>query len=93
MKSTSRFFFPGGRIDDTVYGILFAMTRKEKLIASILNNPKSVRFDDACKVAEQLGFVHKGGQGSHRAFMKDGEPAGLSEQKWVDPALSGTPVD
>lgn len=65
---------------DTVFSIIWIMTRKEKQMAAILNNPKAVRFEDACKVAERLGFVHKGGQGSHRAFMRDGEPVGLNFQ-------------
>ncbi len=56
------------------------MTKRTKLIASILNSPKAVRFEDACKVAEWLGFIHKGGQGSHRAFGKDGEPILLNFQ-------------
>jgi hypothetical protein len=41
------------------------MTKKGKLIASVLQNPKAVRFDDACKVALELGFIHHGGKGSH----------------------------
>lgn len=56
------------------------MTKKDKLIAAIFNNPKAVRFEDACKMAERLGFIHKGGQGSHRAFGKDGEPIMLNFQ-------------
>ena len=44
------------------------MTKREKLLAAIRTNPKTVRFEDACKVAERLGFTHKGGQGSHRVF-------------------------
>ena len=56
------------------------MTRREKLLASIHANPKTVRFADACKVAEKLGFAHKGGQGSHRAFGRAGEPDLLNFQ-------------
>ena len=56
------------------------MSKLEKLIAGIRNNPKGVRFDDACKVANLLGFIHKGGRGSHRAFAKDGEPFILNFQ-------------
>jgi hypothetical protein len=33
------------------------MSRKEKLFAAIRANPKSVRFEDACKVALLLGFI------------------------------------
>ena len=53
---------------DIVYSIIFVVTRRAKLLTAIRNNPKAVRFEDACKVAEWLGFGHKGGQGSHRAF-------------------------
>jgi hypothetical protein len=56
------------------------MTKKEKLLAAILGNPKGVRFEDACKVAELLHFKHKGGQGSHRAFAREGEPELLNFQ-------------
>jgi hypothetical protein len=42
------------------------MTTKEKLLAAIRNNPKSVRFEDACRVARLLGFTYTSGEGSHR---------------------------
>ena len=44
------------------------MTKKEKLIASVLHNPKAVRFDDACKIALEIGFINQGGKGSHSVF-------------------------
>ena len=56
------------------------MGRRAKLIEAVRNNPSDVRFDDACKIAEWLGFVHKGGQGRHRAYHKTGEPIGLNFQ-------------
>ncbi len=56
------------------------MNRRVKLIEAIRNNPKDVRFGDACKVAEELGFNHSGGQGSHRAFSRKGEPIALNFQ-------------
>lgn len=56
------------------------MNTKSKRIAAILANPKQVRMSDACKVAEQLEFVHVGGAGSHRAYMRAGEPVGLNFQ-------------
>lgn len=56
------------------------MNQVRKLIAAILANPKAVRFDDACKAAELLGFIHKGGKGSHRAFARPGEPELLNFQ-------------
>ena len=56
------------------------MTKREKLLAGICNNSKAVRFDDACCATELLGFIHKGGQGSHRAFARPGEPELLNFQ-------------
>lgn len=56
------------------------MNRARKLLDAILVSPKGVRFDDACKAAELLGFTHKGGQGSHRAFARPGEPELLNFQ-------------
>ena len=56
------------------------MSSRKKLLAAIRNNPRGVRFDDACKVAEWLGFVWKGGKGAHRAFSRTGEPVGLTFQ-------------
>lgn len=56
------------------------MNSKTKLLAAIERNPVQVRFVDACRAAELLGFVHKGGAGSHRAFARAGEPVGLNFQ-------------
>jgi predicted RNA binding protein YcfA (HicA-like mRNA interferase family) len=56
------------------------MNTKAKLLASILSNPKQVRFADACKAAELLGFVHTGGRGSHRTFIREDEPLMLNFQ-------------
>jgi len=56
------------------------MVRRDKLLAAIRANPKAVRFDDACKLAEYIGFTHKSGQGSHRAFGRPGEPDLLNFQ-------------
>lgn len=54
------------------------------LVAAIRNNPRDVRFDDACKVARWLGFSATGGKGSHAAFCRPGEPTGLNFQKLKD---------
>jgi hypothetical protein len=56
------------------------MSRRDKLITSIINNPKDVRFHDACKAAEWIGFVRKRGNGSHQRFLRPGEPIGLNFQ-------------
>jgi predicted RNA binding protein YcfA (HicA-like mRNA interferase family) len=57
------------------------VNRYAKLILSICNNPKNVRFEDACKVAEELGFKGKGGKGSHNSFSRTGERVGLNFQR------------
>lgn len=56
------------------------MNAKLKLLQAVQRNPQQVRFTDACKAAELLGFTHRGGKGSHRAFARTGEPAGLNFQ-------------
>lgn len=56
------------------------MNVKTKLLLAIMANAKQVRFHDACKAAEMLGFVHKGGAGSHVAYARTGEPVGLNFQ-------------
>ena len=39
------------------------MNTQAKLLAAIVANPREVRFADACKAAQLLGFVYKGGAG------------------------------
>ena len=56
------------------------MSKREKLLARILNNPAGVRFEDACKTAEFIGFARKGGAGSHCTYAKPGEPVMLNFQ-------------
>lgn len=56
------------------------MAQLRKLIDSIRNNPRNVRFDDACKAARALGFAHEGGAGSHRTFARPEEPLQLNFQ-------------
>ncbi len=56
------------------------MTRRKKLLTAIRNNPVAVRFEDACKAAEMLGFKHKGSKGSHRTYGREDEPLLLNFQ-------------
>ena len=56
------------------------MTRQGKALAAIRANPIAVRFDEAGKIEGKLGFTHKGGQGSHRAFGRQDEPDLLNFQ-------------
>lgn len=61
-------------------GRIRRMSRQAKLYAAIRNNPRAVRFDDACKAARHLGFAYEGGSGSHRVFKRKGEPVQLNFQ-------------
>jgi predicted RNA binding protein YcfA (HicA-like mRNA interferase family) len=45
------------------------MSRREKLLAKIKNNPKGVRFEDLTKLLEWYGFELKRVRGSHHAYM------------------------
>jgi hypothetical protein len=56
------------------------MTRREKLLAAIRDNPRGVRFADACRAAEVIGFVRAGGKGSHVVYARAGEPTILNFQ-------------
>ena len=56
------------------------MTKREKLLNRIRNNPKAVRFEDACKIAQSLGFIYEGRGGSHQVFKRKGEPLQLNFQ-------------
>jgi hypothetical protein len=56
------------------------VTRRAKLLAGIRNNPKGVRFGDACKAAEAVGFARAGGKGSHTVYARPGEPVILNFQ-------------
>jgi hypothetical protein len=57
------------------------LSKRRKLFDAIRNNPKDVGFDDACKVAELLGFTGKSSRGSHHAFARPGERQGLNFQR------------
>jgi hypothetical protein len=56
------------------------MTKTSKLIEAIRNNPKTVRFDEACKIAVKMGFSCSGGKGSHQVFKRLNEPVQLNFQ-------------
>jgi len=47
---------------------------------AIRNNPVNVRYDDACKAAEWIGFRLRGQVGSHKTFARPGEPVMLNFQ-------------
>lgn len=48
------------------------MTRRRKLIDKARDNPAGVRFREICLLAEHMGFIKRGGKGSHIVFEKEG---------------------
>ena len=56
------------------------MTKQEKQLEALRSNPRAVRFEDACKIAERLGFSRQGGKGSHRTYGRSDEPLLLNFQ-------------
>jgi len=57
-----------------------SVARDSELLAAIRANPQNVRFRNACRAAQLLGFVHEGGRGAHRVFKRKGEPMQLNFQ-------------
>jgi len=56
------------------------MTQKDKLIEKARNNPAGVRFRELCLLAEHMGFIKRGGKGSHVVYEKEGVPEILTFQ-------------
>jgi hypothetical protein len=49
------------------------MSKREKLLSRLQNSLNDVRFEEACKIAEWIGFKRKGGKGSHCTYAHEGE--------------------
>lgn len=45
------------------------MSKREKLLAAVRNNPRDVRFEDLVRLIEALGFVFDRQAGSHRIYV------------------------
>ena len=46
--------------------------KKRQLYEEIKRNPKNIRFQRICKVAEAFGFIMRKGKGSHYIFVRPG---------------------
>jgi predicted RNA binding protein YcfA (HicA-like mRNA interferase family) len=46
------------------------MTKQEKLLARIRNNPRAVTFDELAKLLEWRGFTLRGTSGSHHVYVR-----------------------
>ena len=45
---------------------------KSQMLEELKRNPKNVRFERLCKIAEAFGFRFRGGKGSHRVYVREG---------------------
>ena len=45
---------------------------KQRSFAEIKGNPRNIRFNKICNIAEAFGFRFRGGKGSHRIYVKEG---------------------
>ncbi len=45
--------------------------KKRRLFEELKKNPKNVRFEKLCKIAEAFGFRFRGGKGSHRIYVQE----------------------
>ena len=57
------------------------MSRNKKLLDAIRNNPKDVRYEDALRAADLIGFTSTGGSGSHCTRSRQGELVQLNFQR------------
>lgn len=48
------------------------MSKKSKLLQKARENPGGLRYDEAIKLAEENGFVKRGGKGSHETMKRPG---------------------
>jgi predicted RNA binding protein YcfA (HicA-like mRNA interferase family) len=48
------------------------VSRKEKLLHAIRNNPTNVRFEELKKILESIGYTAVNRGGSHYVFTKEG---------------------
>ncbi len=45
---------------------------KRRMFEELKKKPKNVRFEKLCTSAEAFGFRFRGGEGSHRIYVRDG---------------------
>ncbi|MDI3507600.1 MAG: hypothetical protein PWQ46_195 [Methanomicrobiaceae archaeon] len=45
---------------------------RRRTYENLKHNPKNLRFEDLCRVAEAFGFLFRGGMGSHRIYVRQG---------------------
>lgn len=45
---------------------------KQEIFDKLKRGPANIRFEEICRNAVDFGFKYKGGQGSHRVFVRQG---------------------
>jgi predicted RNA binding protein YcfA (HicA-like mRNA interferase family) len=45
--------------------------KKSRLFEELKKNPRNIRFERLCNIAEAFGFSFRGGRGSHRIYVRD----------------------
>jgi len=45
---------------------------RNRLFEKLKKNPKNIRFERICRIAEAFGFRFRGGKGSHRIYVRNG---------------------
>ncbi len=55
--------------------------KKKRLLEELKRNPKNIRFERLCRIAESFGFRFRGGKGSHRIYTREGVEEILNFQK------------
>jgi predicted RNA binding protein YcfA (HicA-like mRNA interferase family) len=57
------------------------MTKRQKLLETLLDFPVEMRYSDVKKVLEEFGYKEEGGKGSHFVFRQaNHEPITLSKK-------------
>ena len=52
-----------------------SMSKKEKLVQAIVNNPTNVKFEELKKILESIGYTSINRGGSHYVFTQKGCPS------------------
>jgi len=46
--------------------------KKREIYEKLKQWPANIRFEEICKIALDFGFRYRGGNGSHRIFVREG---------------------
>lgn len=63
------------------------MMNKRRMFKELKRRLKNVRFEKLCSVAEAFGFRFRGGEGSHRIYVRDGVQEIFMRVRLSNPSL------